>query len=169
MRSWPVQAGIAALLVALVAIAFARSSRTFGEGPERARFRIAILVLGALFVLQAVLTVVTGRLVTPVWLLLIELIWLFALWLYYFFRLISGRRSGVVDPETQRRGAALDGAIARYGREREAPDAEDSPGRPGSGGRGAACRRPGRRLRAPRRRWPARPPSDRLPSRERND
>ena len=138
MRSWPVQAGIAALLVALVAIAFARSSRTFGEGPERARFRIAILVLGALFVLQAGLTVVTGRLVTPVWLLVIELIWLFALWLYYFFRLITGRRSGVVDPEAQRRGVALDGAISRYGREREAPEAEDGPPRPGSADSDAA-------------------------------
>lgn len=137
MRSWPVQAAVAALLVVLVAIAYARSSQTFGEGPERVRFRIAILLLGALLVLQAVLTVAAGRVVTPVWLQVIELVWLFALWLYYFFRLLTGRRSGHGDPETRRRGVALDGAISRYGREREAPVAGDGPARPGSAGNGA--------------------------------
>ena len=137
MRSWPVQATVAALLVVLVAIAYARSSQTFGEGSERARFRIAILLLAALLVLQAVLTVVVGRVVTPVWLQVIELVWLFALWLYYFFRLLTGRRSGHGDPETQRRGVALDGAISRYGREREAPVTGDGSAPPGSAGNGA--------------------------------
>ena len=137
MRSWPVQATVAAVLVVLVAIAYARSSQTFGEGPERTRFRIAILLLAALLVLQAVLTVAAGRVVTPLWLQVIELAWLFALWLYYFFRVLTGRRSGQGDLETQRRGAALDGAISRYGREREVPEGGDGPARPGSAGGGA--------------------------------
>ena len=136
VRSWPVQAAVAALLVALVAIAFARSSRTFEDGPVRTRFRVAVLLLGALLVLQAVLTVAAGRMITPVWLQVIEVLWLFALWLYYFFRLLTRQRSGPGDPETRRRGAALDDAISHYGHERDAPAAGEGEAPPGSSGSG---------------------------------
>jgi hypothetical protein len=135
--SWPVQAAAAAAIIALVVIAFARSSRTFGEGPVRTRFRLAVVLLGALLVLQAVLTVAVGRVVTPVWLQVIEVLWLFALWLYYFFRLLTGRRSGKGDTETRRRGVALDDAISRYGRDRDEHAADEDDLRPDPAGRRA--------------------------------
>jgi hypothetical protein len=135
--SWPVQVAVAAALIALVVIAFARSSQTFGEGPARTRFRVAVVLLGAALVLQALLTAATGRMVTPVLIQVIEVLWLFALWLYYFFRLLTGRRSGKGDPETQRRGVALDDAISRCGRDRDGPEAGDGEPRSGRAGSGA--------------------------------
>ena len=48
----------------------------------------------------------------PTWLYLIELIWLFGMWLYYFIRFMTRQRSGPGDDETRRRGAALEGVIA---------------------------------------------------------
>ena len=69
----------------------------------------------------------------PVWLLIIELLWVFALWLYYFIRFMTRQRSGPGDPGAQRRGAALDGTISRMEQERRgaaAGGAADGPPAP---------------------------------------
>jgi len=65
----------------------------------------------------------------PVWLLIIELLWLFALWLYYFIRFMTRQRSGPGNLDAQRRGAALDGTISRMERERRGGEAESAAGR----------------------------------------
>jgi len=117
MDSWALQAVIACLFVGLVVVAFTRASRTFADDRTRRAFRIAVVALGVLAVLQAVVTAALGRVpYLPV--LLIEFVWLFALWLYYFIRFMTRQRSGRGDPETQRRGAALDGTISRMEQER---------------------------------------------------
>jgi membrane protein implicated in regulation of membrane protease activity len=77
------------------------------------------VALGVFVVLQVVLGgALLEVVIWPVWLLIIELLWLFALWLYYFVRFMTRQRSGPGDPETQRRGAALDGTISRMEQER---------------------------------------------------
>jgi len=137
VASWPVQAAVLGLLLALVVVAFVRSSRTFEGGRDRTRFRIAVVLLAIVLILQAALTVAAGRVLTPAWLQVVEVLWLFALWLYYFVRLLTRQRRGKGDPETKRRGVALDEAISRYERERDTPAAGDGEPRGGSAASGA--------------------------------
>lgn len=125
LDSWVVQAAIAGLFVALVVVAFALSSRTFEDRRTRLIFRIDVVLLGAALVLQAVATAWLGHTPFPPIPQLIEFIWLIALWLYYFFRLLTRQRSGRGDAETRRRGVALDDALARYDTE-----AHGTPGAP---------------------------------------
>jgi amino acid transporter len=117
MNSWAVQVVIAAFFVGLVIVAFTRASRTFKDDRTRRAFRVAVAALGVLVVLQAVVTAALGSVPFPP-VLVIEFVWLFALWLYYFIRFMTRQRSGPGDPATQRRGAALDGTISRMEQER---------------------------------------------------
>ena len=117
MNSWAVQLVIAALLVGLVIVAFTRASRIFNDDRTRAAFRIVVAALGVLIVVQAVVTAALGR-VPLVPIVVIEFVWLAAMWFYYIVRLMTGQRSGPGDPDTQRRGAALDGTISRMEQER---------------------------------------------------
>ncbi|MCX6373991.1 MAG: hypothetical protein NTX16_13110 [Actinobacteria bacterium] len=129
LTSWPAQAALAALYVGLAVLAFTRVARSWDDGPARRYFRGAVVALGVFVVLQVVLgQALLGVFVWPVWLLIIELLWLFALWLYYFIRFMTRQRSGPGDAETQRRGAALDGTLTRMEDERR------------SGGAGGAAR-----------------------------
>ena len=119
LLSWPAQAVFAALYVGLAILVFARVTRDWDDGSMRRYFRAAVVSLGVFVVLEVVLgQALLGVVVWPVWLLVIELLWIFALWLYYFIRFMTRQRSGPGDPETQRRGAALDGTISRMEQER---------------------------------------------------
>ena len=113
MTSWPAQAIFLALYAGIAVLAFTRVARDWEDGPRKRYFRAAIVALGVFLALEfllgkALLAVVTW----PTWLYLIELIWLFAMWLYYFIRFMTGQRRGPGDDETRRRGAALEGVIA---------------------------------------------------------
>ena len=119
LTAWPAQAALAALYVGLAVLAFTRVARAWDDGRARRYFRAAVVALGVFVVLQVVLgQALLGIVMWPVWLLIIELLCLFALWLYYFIRFLTRQRSGPGDPETRRRGAALDGTIARLEQER---------------------------------------------------
>jgi membrane protein implicated in regulation of membrane protease activity len=130
LTSWPAQAVFAALYVGLAVLAYSRVARDWDDGPVRRSVRGAVVALGVFVVLQVVLgQALLGIVIWPVYLFVIELLWLFALWLYYFIRFMTRQRSGPGDPETQRRGAALDGTIAQMERERRGGDGDDAPGR----------------------------------------
>ena len=119
LASWPAQAVFAALYVGLAVLVFTRVTRAWDDGSTRRYFRGAVVALGVFVVLEVVLgQALLGVVAWPVWLLVIELLWLFALWLYFFIRFMTRQRSGPGDPETQRRGAALDGTISRMEQER---------------------------------------------------
>jgi len=111
MNSWAVQLVIATLLVGLLLVAFTRASRIFDDDRKRTAFRIVVAGLGVLVVLQAVVTALLGR-VPLVAVAAIEWVLLAAMGFYYVVRFLTRRRSGRVDEETRRRGAALDAALA---------------------------------------------------------
>jgi len=113
LMSWPAQAIFLAFYAGLAILAFTRVARDWEDGPRKRYFRAAIVALGLFLVLEVVLgKALLAVVMWPTWLYLIEAIWLFAMWLYYFIRLMTGRRRGSGDDETRRRGAALEGVIA---------------------------------------------------------
>ncbi len=113
LTSWPAQAIFLAFYAGIAILAFTRVARDWEDGPRKRYFRAAIVALGIFLVLEVVLgKALLAVVMWPTWLYLIELIWLFAMWFYYFIRFITGRRSGSGDAETRRRGAALEGVIA---------------------------------------------------------
>ena len=113
MTSWPGQAIFLALYAGLAILAFTRVARDWEEGPRKRYFRAAVVALGVFLVLEVVLgKALLAVVMWPTWFYLIELIWLFAMWFYYFIRFMTGRRRGPGDDETRRRGAALEGVIA---------------------------------------------------------
>lgn len=117
MNSWAVQLIIAALVVGLVIVAFTRASRIFDDDRTRTAFRIAVTALGVVVVLQAVITAILG--LTPIVpVVVIEWVWVATMFFYCIVRFLSRQRSGPGDPETRRRGAALDGSIRRLEDER---------------------------------------------------
>jgi len=119
LSAWPAQAALAALYVGLAVLAFTRVTRDWDDSPARRYVRGAVVALGVFVLLQAVLgQALLGVVMWPVWLLIIELLWLFALWLYYFMRFMTRQRSGPGDPESRRRGAALEGTMSRLEDER---------------------------------------------------
>jgi len=128
MNSWAVQGIIAAFFVGLVIVALTRASRIFEDDRTRGAFRVAAAALGVLVVLQAVVTAALGHIPFPPIPQVIEFVWLFALWLYYFIRFMTRQRSGPGDPDTQRRGAALDGTISRMEQERRGGATESAAG-----------------------------------------
>jgi len=132
LTSWPAQAALAALYAGLAAFAFTRVARAWDDGPACRCFRAAVVALGVFVLLQVILgQALLGVVMWPVWLLIIELLCLFALWLYFFIRFMTRQRSGPGDPDAQRRGAALDGAISRMEQERRGAggDSESAAGR----------------------------------------
>lgn len=130
LTSWPVQAVFAALYVGLAVLAYTRVARDWDDSPARRYFRGAVVALAVFVVLQVVLGQTLLRVVIwPVYLFVIELLWLFALWLYYFIRFMTRQRSGPGDTETRRRGAALDGTIARIEQERRGDDRQGTAGK----------------------------------------
>jgi membrane protein implicated in regulation of membrane protease activity len=129
LMSWPAQAMFAALYIGLAILVFTRVTRDWDDGSTRRYFRGAVVALGVFIVLELVLgQALLGVVAWPVWLLVIELLWIFALWLYYFIRFMTRQRSGPGDPETQRRGAALDGTISRIEQERHGGEAGGAAG-----------------------------------------
>jgi small-conductance mechanosensitive channel len=113
MTSWPGQAIFLALYAGLAILAFTRVARDWEEGPRKRYFRAAVVALGVFLVLEVVLgKALLAVVMWPTWFYLIELIWLFAMWFYYFIRFMTGRRRGSGDDETRRRGVALEGVIA---------------------------------------------------------
>ena len=113
LTSWPAQAVFVALYLGLAVLAFSRVSRDWDDRPRRRYVRAAIVAVGVFILLEFVLgQALLSFVVWPVWLYLVELIWLFAAWLYYFFRFITRQRSGPGDDETRRRGADLEHVIA---------------------------------------------------------
>ena len=118
MSSWAVQGIIVVFLLALLAVAFSRATRIFDDDHVRRVFRLAVVALAVLVVAQAALTVAAGHVAIPI-LFVIEFLWFFALWFYYFIRLLTGQRRGPGDPESVRRGAALDEMFSRTERERD--------------------------------------------------
>ncbi len=113
LTSWPAQAVFLAFYAGLAVLAFTRVARDWEDGPRKRYFRAAIVALGIFLVLEVVLgKALLAVVMWPTWLYLIELIWLFAMWLYYFIRFMTGQRRGPGDDETRRRGAALEGVIA---------------------------------------------------------
>jgi len=125
MNSWAVQGILAAFLLGLVIVAFTRASLTFDDDRTRRTFRVAVAALGVLVVLQAVVTAALGHIpLFPPIPQVIELAWLFALWLYYFIRFMTRQRSGPGDPDARRRGAALDDTIQHFDDERRGGAAE---------------------------------------------
>ncbi len=127
MNSWAVQAIIAAFVIGLVAVAFSRASEILEDGTRRA-FRVTVVALGIVVVVQSVVTAMLGRLPLPA-VVVIEFLWLFGAWLYYFIRFMTRQRRGPGDAETRRRGAALDGTITRIEEERRHGDGGGPEGR----------------------------------------
>jgi len=141
LTSWPAQAALAALYAGLAALAFTRVARAWDDGRVRRYFRAAVVALGVFVVLQVILgQALLGVVMWPVWLLIIELLCLFALWLYAFIRFLTRQRSGPGDPEAQRRGAALDGTIARMEKERDGGGAGGEADSASAGGRADVLR-----------------------------
>ena len=135
LMSSPVQAALAALYLGLAALVLARVARDWDDGPARRYIRGAVVALGVFVVLEVVLgQALLGVVIWPIWLLIVELLWLFALWLYYFVRFMTRQRSGPGDAEARRRGAALDGSLSGLEQERRAggPDGgvDGASGRP---------------------------------------
>jgi hypothetical protein len=113
MTSWPAQGLIVALYVGLAVLAYTRVARDWEDGPRKRYFRAAVVALGVFFILEFVLgSALLSIVVWPTWLYLIEMIWLFGMWLYYFVRFMTRQRSGPGDDESRRRGAALERVIA---------------------------------------------------------
>jgi membrane protein implicated in regulation of membrane protease activity len=113
MTSWPAQVIFLAFYAGLAILAFTRVARDWEDGPGKRYFRAAIVALGIFLLLEVVLgRALLAVVMWPTWLYLIELIWLFAMWFYYFVRFVTRQRSGPGDDETRRRGAALEGVIA---------------------------------------------------------
>jgi small-conductance mechanosensitive channel len=113
MTSWPGQAIFLAFYAGLALLAFTRVARDWEDGPRKRYFRAAVVALGIFLVLEVVLgKALLAVVMWPTWLYLIEVIWLFGMWFYYFIRFMTRTRRGPGDDETRRRGAALEGVIA---------------------------------------------------------
>jgi membrane protein implicated in regulation of membrane protease activity len=112
MMSWPAQLVIL-LLFAGLAVLLALHARREWESGLRNRYLIAgLIIIGVFFVAQFLFAGgIVGSVDWPVWPFVVELIVLFALWLYAFVRLMTKARSGKGDDESRARGAALDEVI----------------------------------------------------------
>jgi len=112
MTSWPAQLVIL-LLFAGLAVLLVLHARREWEGGLRNKYLITGLVIGgAFFVAQFLFaSELVGAVTWPVWPFILELIALFALWLYAFVRFMTKTRSGQGDDESRARGAALDEVI----------------------------------------------------------
>lgn len=124
IASWPVQLAVLALYAALAVLVFTRVARDFEDGPARRYARAALVALGVFVLLEFVLgSTVLGVVIWPLWLRILELLWLAALCFYYLVRLLTRPRPAAGDEESRRRGEALEGAIEPMERELHGPGA----------------------------------------------
>jgi membrane protein implicated in regulation of membrane protease activity len=108
ISSWPVQLALTAFYVGLAVLAFSRVARDWDDGARR-WFRAVAVALGVFLVLDVVLgSAVLGLVIWPLWVQIPLVVWLGGMWLYYTMRFMTRVRPGPGDPETQRRGAALE-------------------------------------------------------------
>lgn len=124
LSSWPVALVFTALYVLLAVFVFVRVSRDFSDAPAVRRARALVVALGVFLLAVVVLPGFFGGPDIPVWPKVIAVLWLFALWLYYFIRFMTAQRSGPADAEAQRRGETLERTLA--------PLADDAVRRPPS-------------------------------------
>jgi hypothetical protein len=112
MTSWPGQLVIL-LLFAGLALLLARHAAREWEGGLRNKYLLAGFGGGGIFFTLQFLfaSSLVGNVSWPVWPFVIELVVLFALWLYTFVRFMTSQRSGPGDKESRDRGAALDRVI----------------------------------------------------------
>ena len=112
MASWPVQLAILLLWAGLLLLLARHVRREWDGGLHNAYLRAFLTVAGVFFVAQFLFA---GRLVSgvdwPAWPFVVELVILFALWLYAFVRFMTKTRRGKGDDESRARGAALDRVI----------------------------------------------------------
>jgi len=112
MESWPAQLAILLLYAGLMVLLVRHASRSWDKGARNPYLLGFLLVSGIFFVLQFLLgSSLLDVMAWPTGLYVVEVVLLFALWLYAFVRWITRQRSGAGDDEARERGAALDGFI----------------------------------------------------------
>jgi len=104
LDSLPVQLALLGLWIALAVLAFVRVRRDFDDARSMRLMRAVIVALGVFLVCVLLLPV-------ALWLQIIAVLWLFAMWLYYFARFLTTPRSGPRNPVAQARGRALDDVL----------------------------------------------------------
>ena len=116
MTSWPAQLVILLLFAGLAVLLALHAAREW-EGGLRNKYLVVGLVAGGVFfVLQFLFASSLVRSASwPAWPFVIELVVLFALWLFAFVRFMTTQRSGPGDDESRDRGAALDRVIKEAG------------------------------------------------------
>jgi len=116
MTSWPAQLVILLLFAGLAVLLALHAAREW-EGGLRNKYLVVGLVAGGVFfVLQFLFaSSLVGSVSWPAWPFVVELVVLFALWLYAFIRFMTTQRSGPGDDESRDRGAALDRVIKEAG------------------------------------------------------
>ena len=112
MTSWPAQLVILLLFAGLAVLLVRHAAREW-EGGAHNRYLQAGLVAGGIFFVAQFLfaSSLAGNVSWPAWPFVVELVALFALWLYAFVRLLTGQRSGPGDAESRERGEALERII----------------------------------------------------------
>lgn len=116
MMSWPAQLVILLLFAGLAALLVRHAALEWEGGVRNRYLQVGLVVGGVFFVLQFLLaSSLVGDVSWPAWPFVIELIVLFALWLYAFVRFMTRQRSGPGDDESRDRGAALDRVIKEAG------------------------------------------------------
>jgi hypothetical protein len=112
MMSWPAQLLILLLFAGLALLLVLHARREWEDG-LRNKYLVAGLVIGGVFFVAQFLFAsgLVGSVTWPVWPFVVEMIVLFALWLYAFVRFMTRTRSGKGDDESRARGAALDEVI----------------------------------------------------------
>jgi hypothetical protein len=112
MMSWPAQLVILLLFAGLALLLVLHARREWENG-LRNKYLVAGLVIGGVFFVAQFLyaSELVGGVTWPAWPFLLEMIVLFALWLYAFARFMTKTRSSKGDDESRARGAALDEII----------------------------------------------------------
>jgi len=114
MTSWPAQLVILLLFAGLALLLARHAAREWEGGLHNRYLQVGLVAGGVFFVLQFLFaSSLVGDVTWPLWPFVIELVVLFALWLYAFVRFMTRQRSGPGDDETRRRGAALEKVIAQ--------------------------------------------------------
>jgi len=114
MMSWPAQLVILLLFAGLALLLARHAAREWEGGLHNRYLQVGLVAGGIFFVLQFLFaSSLVGDVTWPTWPFVIELVVLFALWLYAFVRFMTHQRSGPGDDETRRRGAALEKVIAQ--------------------------------------------------------
>jgi hypothetical protein len=116
--SWPAQLVILLLFAGLAVLLVRHAARVWEGGLRNRYLQVGLVAGGIFFVLQFLFAgSLVGDVSWPAWPFVIELVALFALWLYAFVRFMTRQRSGTGDDESRARGAALDRVIKEAGDE----------------------------------------------------